>query len=286
MSEVPDNYLYTREHEWLKLEDDGSLTVYTGSTSNGQGHETVWAQVAGQRFDIPPDRIQVVGGDTSRVADGWGSMASRSAQIGASGVWRTSGVVFERAKQVAAVELEVSPHDLVVRDGRFEVVGVPDSGVDLAAIKAAAEATGVALSAEEMYSPGAQTFPNGVHAAVVEVEPETGEVRVLRYVAVDDCGTVLNPMVVEGQNHGSIAQGLGQAMYEAIVYSDDGQLLTSTMMDYSIPHARTCRRFGLAASSRPLHRTPLVPKDRVRPVVSAPHPPSSTPCSMPYAPTA
>ncbi len=241
----------------VDVEDDGSLTVYTGSTSNGQGHETVWAQVAAQRFGLPIERVTVIGGDTSRVADGWGSMASRSAQIGASGVWRTSGVVFDRAKQIAADALEASPHDLVVAAGAFRVVGAPGSEISLAEVKKHATARGVSLSAEEMYSPMAQTFPNGVHVAVVEVAAETGEVTVLDYIAVDDCGTVLNPMIVEGQNHGSIAQGLGQALYEAIVYSEDGQLLTSTMMDYSIPHATDMPPLHLGRVESPAPSNPL-----------------------------
>jgi len=245
------------EYARVDVEADGSLTVYTGSTSNGQSHETVWAQLAAQRFDLPVDRVEVVGGDTSRVAQGWGSMASRSAQIGGSAVWRTSGVVFDRAREVAAGILEAAPDDVVMRDGHFAVVGAPGSEISLADVRAGADEAGVTLMAEEMYSPGAQTFPNGIHAAVVEVQPETGEVSVIDYVAVDDCGNVLNPMVVEGQTHGSIAQGFGQAMFEQIVYSDDGQVLTSTMMDYAIPHATDMPPMRLGRVETPAPSNPL-----------------------------
>ncbi|MFV2039034.1 MAG: xanthine dehydrogenase family protein molybdopterin-binding subunit [Acidimicrobiales bacterium] len=225
--------------EFAKVEVSatGDLVVYTGSTSNGQGHETVWCQVAGQVFDVDIDHVEFVAGDTERVPRGSGSTASRSAQIGASGIWRTASRVRAAAETVAAQLLEVAVEDLRVHDGLFHVAGVPATGVTLAEIASAAPELGVALSDEEWYSPGAQTFPYGVHAAVVEVDPEVGQVRILRYVAVEDCGNVLNPMIVEGQTHGSVAQGIGQALYESVEYRADGQLLTGTLLDYLVPGA-------------------------------------------------
>ncbi len=225
------------EYAKVELLADGSLVVRTGSTPNGQGHHTVWAQVASQVFDVALDQIRVVTGDTVEVADGFGSVGSRSAQAGASGVWRTSHAVFDQAKKRAASMLEASPEDLMIEQGVFRVVGVPGMGVSLAEVAAAAALENVQLEEEEFYSPGAQTFPNGVYAAVVEVNPDTGEVQILRLVAVDDCGNVLNPMIVEGQTQGSLVQGLGQAMYEEVRYDDGGQLQSATLMDYSIPHA-------------------------------------------------
>jgi carbon-monoxide dehydrogenase large subunit len=145
--------------------------------------------------------------------------------------------VFDQAKKRAASMLEASPEDLIIERGVFRVVGVPGMGVSLAEVAAAAALENVQLEEEEFYSPGAQTFPNGVYAAVVEVNPDTGEVQILRLVAVDDCGNVLNPMIVEGQTQGSLVQGLGQAMYEEVRYDDGGQLQSATLMDYSIPHA-------------------------------------------------
>lgn len=235
----------------------GNLAVHTGSTSNGQGHETVWCQVAGQVFDLGMDRVEFIAGDTERVPRGTGSTASRSAQIGASGVWRTALRVRAAAESVAAHLLEVAVEGLRVDNGVFRVAGVPSNGVTLAEIASAAPELGVALTKEEWYSPGAQTFPYGVHAAVVEVDPEVGLVRLLRYIAVEDCGNVLNPMIVEGQTHGSVAQGIGQALYESVEYRADGQLLTGTLLDYLIPGAPevppiTTGRIVSPAPSNPL----------------------------------
>jgi carbon-monoxide dehydrogenase large subunit len=221
----------------VEIDDRGDIVVFTGSTSNGQGHETVWAQLAGQVFDVPIDRVRVVAGDTGQVAEGSGSTASRSAQLGGSAVWRCAHRVRDAAMTVASRMLEVAVADLRLEDGAFRVVGVPETSLSLAEVAEAAPAMDIDLADEETFGPGAQTFPYGVHAAVVEVEPETGEVRVIRYVAVDDCGNILNPMIVEGQTHGSVAQGIGQAIFEQITYGSEGQLLTGTLMDYIAPRA-------------------------------------------------
>jgi carbon-monoxide dehydrogenase large subunit len=186
---------------------------------------------------VEPEAVAYIAGDTAQVARGMGTFASRSAQIGAAAVWRTAHVVRQKAIEVTADLLEASPADIVLADGRFSVVGVPGTEVEWPEVAAAAAARGVDLSAEEWFVPGAQTFPYGVHVAVVEVSLETGEVHLDRLVAVDDCGNVLNPMLVEGQLHGSLVQGLGQALFEGVQYSKEGQLLTSTLMDYAMPRA-------------------------------------------------
>jgi carbon-monoxide dehydrogenase large subunit len=225
------------EYGRVEVDDEGKMTLRTGSASQGQGHETAWAQVAASVLEVDPEDVAYVAGDTSQVARGVGTFASRSAQIGASAIWRTAHVVRERAVELAAELLEVSPADIVLADGKFSVVGVPGTDVTWPEVAAAAKERGVELMAEEWYVPGAQTFPYGVHVAVVEVVMETGEVRLLRLAAVDDCGNVLNPMIVEGQLHGSLMQGIGQALFEGIQYSTEGQLLTSTFMDYAMPRA-------------------------------------------------
>lgn len=229
----------TGEFARVEADPDGTLTVLTGSTDNGQGHETVWAQVAGRAFDLTAtalaERVTVVGGDTARVPRGSGSSASRSAQIGASAVHRCSHRLQRRLRTVAASLLEAAPSDVVVVNGTFGVRGVPSSAINLGAVVAEATERGVATADEEWYVPGAQTFPYGVHAAVVEVDPETGFVRVVRYIAVDDCGVALHPAMVEGQTMGSVAQGIGQALFEKVVYRSDGQLLTGTLLDYGVP---------------------------------------------------
>ncbi|MGH8910948.1 MAG: xanthine dehydrogenase family protein molybdopterin-binding subunit, partial [Acidimicrobiia bacterium] len=201
------------------------------------GHETAWAQVAAAALGVEPEDVVYVAGDTDEVERGTGTAASRSTQIGASAIWRTAHTVRQRAVSVAADLLEASTSDLVLAGGVFSVAGAPGSGIGWAEVAAAATERGVELVADEWYVPGAQTFPYGVHVAVVEVERETGQVLLRQMVAVDDCGNVLNPMMVDGQLHGSLMQGIGQALYEGVQYSEDGQLLTATLMDYALPKA-------------------------------------------------
>lgn len=225
------------EYGKVEVDPDGSIRIRTGSTSSGQGHETAWAQVAASALGVETGEVEFVAGDTATVARGTGTSASRSTQIGASAIWRTAHVVRQRAIELAAEMLEAAAADIVLENGIFAVKGAPGSEVSWREVAATAAEREIELGAEEWYVPGAQTFPYGVHVAVVEVELETGEVRLLRIVAVDDCGNVINPMIVEGQLHGSLMQGIGQALYEGIQYDDDGQLLTATLMDYSLPRA-------------------------------------------------
>ena len=241
----------------VEIDPDGAITVFTGSTSAGQGHETVWAGIAADVFTVDPGRVTVVAGDTALVADGVGSFASRSAQIGGSAVLRTADRVKERAREVAAKLLEVEADDLVLEEGAFHVAETPDVAVGIDEVAASAAKLGVVLAEEELYSPHAQTFPYGVHAAVVEVRLETGEVEILELVAVDDCGRVLNPMIVEGQIVGSLVQGIGQALTEGILYDGDGQLLTSTLMDYVVPGAGHIPPITSARLEHPAPSNPL-----------------------------
>jgi aerobic carbon-monoxide dehydrogenase large subunit len=225
------------EYGRVEVDGEGKMTLRTGSVSQGQGHETAWTQVAAAALGVDPEDVSYIAGDTSQVARGLGTFASRSAQIGASAIWRTAHVVREKAIELAADLLEASPADVVLADGQFSIVGVPGTEMTWSEIAAAASERGVDLAAEEWFVPGAQTFPYGVHVAVVEVIVDTGEVRLIRMAAVDDCGKVLNPMIVEGQLHGSLMQGIGQALFEGVEYSEEGQLLTSTLMDYEMPRA-------------------------------------------------
>lgn len=216
--------------EYAKVEVvDDQIVVRTGSVDTGQGHETVWAQVARSVFGQLP--VKFIAKDTGEVADGVGSYASRSAQVGASAVQRMSQSVLAEARRRAAEKLEAAEEDLRYENGIFTVAGVPDVEVSIF------DVVGDGLDDEEMFLPGAQTFPYGAHAAVVEVVLETGEVKILKLVAVDDCGVVLNPMIVEGQVEGSLTQGLGQAFLEEVRYDVGGQPLTATMMDYLLPRA-------------------------------------------------
>ncbi|HJQ75704.1 MAG TPA: xanthine dehydrogenase family protein molybdopterin-binding subunit [Acidimicrobiia bacterium] len=225
------------EYGRVEVDQNGSIVIRTGSASSGQGHETAWSQVAAAALGVSPDEVRYVAGDTDEVAQGTGTFASRSAQIGAAAIWRTAHVVRRKAIDLVAEVLEAAPADVVVADGTFSIVGVPGTEMTWSEVAEAAAQRDVDLSAEEIFVPGAQTFPYGVHVAVVEVDLDTGDVNLDRMVAVDDCGNVLNPMIVEGQLHGSLMQGIGQALYEGVQYSEEGQLLTSTLMDYAMPRA-------------------------------------------------
>lgn len=239
------------EYSRVEIDPDAQrVVVRTGSTDSGQGHQTVWSDVARAVFEDTD--IHVVAGDTATVADGIGTFASRSAQIGASGVLRSSQRVLEAATKRAAEKIEAAEADLRYSAGVFTVAGSPGNEVTIWELAAESE-----LVDEEYYSPGEQTFPYGVHAAVVEVELETGEVRVRRIVAVDDCGVILNSMIVEGQLHGSLAQGLGQSLLEEVLYDEHGQPLTPSLVTYSIPTAAemppvTSARLESPAPSNPL----------------------------------
>jgi carbon-monoxide dehydrogenase large subunit len=241
----------------VAVESDGTIVVRTGSTSAGQGHETVWADVAAGLFGVDPAMVRVLAGDTGEVADGVGTFASRSAQVGASAIQRTGTTVVNRLKTMAAAMLEASVTDLILAGGRVHVIGDPESGLTLGEVAARAQAGGTPLQAAEMFVPDNQSFPFGAHVAIVEVLVETGEVRLIRYVAVDDCGVILNPMIVEGQVIGSLAQGFGQAVLEGIEYGDSGDPLTTSFMDYLIPAALDVPHFTLGRTVSPAPSNPL-----------------------------
>jgi aerobic carbon-monoxide dehydrogenase large subunit len=219
--------------EWgaARAEPDGSIVISVGTTSSGQGHETAFAQLASFVLGVPMDAVRVVQADTGVVARGAGSHGSRSLQLGGSAVRGACVELIEKAREETARRLEASLSDIVrFDDGRFGVAGVPATALSWAQL--ASEAT---LAAESDFEQGDQTFPFGCHIAVVEVDVETGEARLARHIAVDDCGTVLNQMLVEGQIHGGVAQGVAQALYEEFVYDADGNPLTTSLVDYTIP---------------------------------------------------
>ena len=223
--------LTTTEFGAARAEADGSMVLAVGTTSSGQGHETAYAQLAAQLLDVPMESIRVVQSDTGAVARGYGTSGSRSLQIGGSALRGACLVLIDQATKEAARRLEASAEDIVRFDGgRFGVKGVPATALSWAEL--AAEAT---LAAESDFEQDDQTFPFGCHVAVVEVDVETGEARLVRHVAVDDCGTVLNQMLVDGQIHGGVAQGVGQALYEEFVYDAEGNPLTTSLIDYVIP---------------------------------------------------
>jgi carbon-monoxide dehydrogenase large subunit len=236
----------------VRVEQSGDVMVYTGSSPHGQGEETTFAQIVSTEFDIPIENVVVIHGDTDSTPEGRGTYGSRTTAVGGPAVFTAVQKLREKMKQIAAHMLEASVSDITLEDGKFFVTGSPQKAVTFAEVAAAANtsntlAPGVepGLETTVFWEPEACTFPFGTHICVVEVDKDTGEAEITRYVAVDDCGRQLNPMIVEGQVHGGIVQGVGQAMYEGVVYGEDGQLLTATLMDYALPIASELPSFEL-----------------------------------------
>jgi CO/xanthine dehydrogenase Mo-binding subunit len=211
---------------------DGRVTVLTGSASHGQGHETAYAQLVADELQVPIDHVTVVQGDTARVRNGVGTFGSRSMSRGGMHALGNARKVRERAVELAARLLEAAPADVVLQEGRFGVRGVPDRGVTWKQVAAAAG--GQLVSRDDLKGAGT-LFPFGAHVAMVEVDRETGRVRIGKYVSVDDSGFLVNPLLAQGQVHGGLAQGIGQALLEGVTFDESGQLLTTTLMDYAIP---------------------------------------------------
>lgn len=225
------------EEASVTIEQDGTATVVTGSTSQGHGHATTWAQVAAGVLGLPIERIRVVEGDTDRIGSGVGAVGSRSLQTAGVAVYNSATQVLDRARRLAADLLEAAVGDIVVagEGAGFHVAGTPARAVSWSDVAAVGEGSGRELSCGEFYdSEGRSTFPSGCHVAVVEVDTETGKVTVARLVAVDDAGPRVNPMIVDGQLHGGIAAGVAQVLGEAMVYDDDGNLLTGNFASYAI----------------------------------------------------
>jgi carbon-monoxide dehydrogenase large subunit len=228
----------------VRVHPSGSVTVFTGSHSHGQGHETTFAQLVADSLGIPMEQVEVVHGDTAQVPFGMGTYGSRSACVGGSAIVRSLDKVKEKGRKIAAHLMEANENDLDFEGGKWSVKGSPDRSkawgeVALMAYLAHNIPAGMepGLEATSFYDPTNFTFPFGAHIAVVEVDADTGETNILKYIAVDDVGNVINPMIVDGMVHGGIAQGVGQALWEHGVYTDDGQLTSGTMMDYALPRA-------------------------------------------------
>jgi CO/xanthine dehydrogenase Mo-binding subunit len=250
----------------VRVETNGTVVVATGLTTQGQGHQTAFAQVAAEALGVPVERVTVVTGDTRRFKYAVGTFASRAAVMSGNAVALAAGKVRAKALRIAAEALEADPDDLEVADGTVKVKGAPEREIALETIAVLANPLRYAfdeqarlatqfvvgrgaddppvaeddepgLEATDWYSPVRSTFANGMHAAVVETDAETAEVRILRYCVVHDCGRLINPRIVEGQIHGGVAQGVGGALYERIVYDENGQLLNASFMDFLMPYA-------------------------------------------------
>jgi carbon-monoxide dehydrogenase large subunit len=242
----------------VEIHDDGSATIRVGTSGHGQGHPTSFAMIVSDRLGIPIERISLVQSDTALVPRGSGTGGSRSLQIGGSAIHDAAIAVLDRAREVAADRLEAAPADIVVTgDGRLGVAGVPTSALTWAELAGLARSAGSPLAVEVDFEQAGATFPFGAHIAVVEVDTETGLVRPVRHVAVDDCGRILNPLIVTGQQHGGIAQGMAQALWEQFVYDAEGNPLTSSLAEYAMPSAAEVCAFEASNTETPTPLNPL-----------------------------
>jgi aerobic carbon-monoxide dehydrogenase large subunit len=241
----------------LDVHDDGSATVYTGSSAHGQGHHTAWAMLVQSELGIDMEQVTVIHGDTDLIPLGVGTYASRSLQLGGVAVQKAAIEVKEQGRRLAADLLEASESDLEldVERGTWQVRGDPEASRTWAQV--ARQAGDAGLTASVNYTEGQPTFPFGTHLAVTEVDTETGKARLIRHVTVDDAGTVLNPVLAEGQRHGGIAQGVAQALLEEMVYDPDGNPVTGTLVDYAIITAAELPSFELLDSETPATGNPL-----------------------------
>jgi aerobic carbon-monoxide dehydrogenase large subunit len=252
------------EHSQVTVERDGRISATTGASPHGQGNETTFAQMLADQFGVPFEHITVLHGDTGVVKQGIGTFGSRSQAVGGTAVHMAGAKVKAKMAKFAAALLEAHEDDLVFENGTIAVKGSPASAKTFASVAAYAyrpvplpEGLEPGLSDEAFFEPTNNTYPFGCHISMVEIDRKTGEPTLLKLVAVDDAGRLINPLIVEGQIHGGLAQGIGQAMIEEVVYNDDGQLVTGSFMDYAIPRAIDFPRFELAATVTPTPVNPL-----------------------------
>ena len=258
-----DNTGIFNERIELRFDPSGELTILAGTLSHGQGHETTYAQMAADWLGLPEDRIHLAQADTDEIAIGRGTYASRSMMIGGSALRAAADVVIERGKRFAAHFMEADAADIAFADGAFTISGTDRSmpitqvaQMSFIPVGLPAE-LGVGLQGAGAFSSDVPSFPNGCHICEVEIDPDTGAVALDRYTVVDDCGTVINPLLARGQIQGGVAQGAGQALLEEVVYDGDGQLLTGSLLDYAIPRADTLPPFTVDFSPVPSPTNPL-----------------------------
>lgn len=252
------------ESSTVRVDPTGKVTVLTGVSPHGQGQETTFAQLVADGLGVDLEDIRIIHGDTDAVQYGIGTFGSRATAVGGTAMVHAMGKIKDKVIKIAAHLMESNPQDIVLEDGKYSVHGAPESGLSLAEIAQVAH-VGVGLPPEtepglaesHFFEPPNFTYPFGTHLAVVEVDADTGEVDLQRYIAVDDCGNIINPLIVEGQVHGGIAQGVGQALYEEAIYDATGQMLTGSFMDYALPKAHDFPRFELDNTVTPSPVNPM-----------------------------
>jgi carbon-monoxide dehydrogenase large subunit len=291
------------ESATVRVNPTGSVTVFTGTHSHGQGHETTFAQIVADHFGIGVDQVEVKHGDTSNSAFGMGTYGSRSLSVGGSAIVKAADKIVEKGKRIAAHMLEAAVEDIEFADGKYTVTGTDRSKMFGEVAFTAyvphnypIEEIEPGLEENAFYDPKNFTFPGGAHAVEVEIDPETGVVKVVDVAVADDVGRVINPMIVEGQIHGGLAQGIGQALYEGAIYDDDGQLLTSTYMSYCMPRAADLPNFNVGNHVTHCTHNPLgakgvgevgaigVPPAVINAVINALEPLGVTDMEMPATP--
>ena len=252
------------EHASVRMLPTGKVEVVTGSSAHGQGHETAWSQIVADKLGIPFEDIRVLHGDTQVSPKGMDTYGSRSLTVGGVAVNGACEKVITKAKRISAHLLEASEDDIEFTHGRLHVRGDPESGqtiqeIALAAFTAHALPDGVepSLDSDATFDPENFSYPHGTHLCATEVDTETGQVTIRSYVAVDDVGKVVNPLIVDGQVHGGLAQGIAQALYEEAIYDDEGNLTTTTMADYLLPSAADLPHFTTDRTETPATTNPL-----------------------------
>jgi carbon-monoxide dehydrogenase large subunit len=248
----------------VTIERDGRISATTGASPHGQGNETTFAQMLADQFGVPLEHVTILHGDTGIVKQGIGTFGSRSQAVGGTALNMAGAKVKTKMAKFAAALLEAHEDDLVFENGTISVKGSPASAKSFATVAGFAyipvplpEGLEPGLSDEAFFEPSNNTYPFGCHISMLEIDRKTGEPTLLKLVAVDDAGNLINPLIVEGQIHGGLAQGIGQAMIEEVVYNEDGQLVTGSFMDYALPRAIDFPRFELAGTVTPTPVNPL-----------------------------
>jgi carbon-monoxide dehydrogenase large subunit len=252
------------ESATVRFHPGGEVTVFTGASPHGQGEETAFAQLVADDLGITMDNIEVVHGDTDRVPRGVGTLGSRSLVVGGTSILYADSIIKDKARPIAAALLGVGPERVVLENGQWMVEDLQDRSVSWAQVAAEAydgrklpPEVERGLEATYFWEPPALTFPFSAHVCVVRIDKATGEVKVTKYVSVDDCGNVVNPMLAHGQIHGGLAQGIGQALLEEAVYDENGGLISGSLMDYALPLADTCPSFIVENTVTPTPHNPM-----------------------------
>jgi aerobic carbon-monoxide dehydrogenase large subunit len=252
------------ESALVRVAATGKVEVLTGSHSHGQGHETAFAQVVADELQVPVEDITLVHGDTARLPHGWGSYGSRSAPVGLSAIKMACDKINDKAAKIAAHLLEASPEDVEHVGGKYQVKGVPERSKSFFDVSLMAHLAHnypadlePGLEATHFYDPKNFVYPFGTHLAVVEVDADTGHTKLIRYVCVDDCGPIINPLIAEGQVQGGVAQGMGQALLENAVYDNSGQLISSSYLEYTMPRADDMVQLEIGHTVTPSPHNPL-----------------------------